>query len=503
MPRSAVDAGTLGSSRGSDVKTDGGTMARTRLRVVASVVAAAVAASALAGCSILFDRNPPAVVADAVNDELAQLRELDGVASAEARYSADMNDGGSLDLPAAWVASIDVRLRPAASASESLVPLEELAGELARAVARVSSTVTATGVLTVAADAHGPAATLTFGGDSLTFESPAQSATDLSLLRTVEGVTSVAVAHGRPVTVVHVASPTHWGEVAAGIRQLEGFGGGALGSVALAVTSSSGASLSRMSIDENSPTPHLIETLSELATRDGVHWVEYNTLLRAVGGPTPVFRASLMVGVATREGVERVAAELAALEDSTNLVAGQPRADFSVSYAAFDNDVVVGGYLGLAIGSSQPDDLPGTESNSEQIAAEGDLSVVTLDPAAAAARGESDRLAIEALLSDAGDAAGVQGAVAASIESCAAELGRQAQASVVIPIFEIADNAQEGFDAITAAWLAGGFSRTDRAMGRDFYSADDSQAAGARSLSIRGTAEGISISATGACIVSE
>lgn len=127
--------------------------------------------------------------------------------------------------------------------------------------------------------------------------------------------------------------------------------------------------------------------------------------------------------------------------------------------------------------------------------------MVDLDPAAAAARGESDRLAIEALLTDAGDTAGIQGAVSAAAEACASGAGQQAQASVVIPIFEIADSAQDAFDAIIAEWNANGFSRSDRAMGTDFYSADDSQAVGAHRLEIRGNTEGIRIAATGACIV--
>ena len=77
---------------------------------------------------------------------------------------------------------------------------------------------------------------------------------------------------------------------------------------------------------------------------------------------------------------------------------------------------------------------------------------------------------------------------------------------MVITIFEIADSADEAFEAITASWVADGYSATDRAMGRDFYSLlgpheDGAEYVELEVLSIRGTADGISILVQSKCIV--
>lgn len=91
------------------------------------------------------------------------------------------------------------------------------------------------------------------------------------------------------------------------------------------------------------------------------------------------------------------------------------------------------------------------------------------------------------------------------------EAGELSGRAVVIPIFEIAESADAAFNAITSAWVDGGYCRSDRASVRDFYSADKSPSEGAGSknaapgflqqLSIRGRADGISMTLSSVCVI--
>lgn len=65
--------------------------------------------------------------------------------------------------------------------------------------------------------------------------------------------------------------------------------------------------------------------------------------------------------------------------------------------------------------------------------------------------------------------------------------------SVLLPVSGQGLSQKNIFTEIAKAWEAQGFVRSDRALGTDIYTGDSLQ------LHIRGTSEGVSISATSAC----
>ena len=200
-------------------------------------------------------------------------------------------------------------------------------------------------------------------------------------------------------------------------------------------------------------------------------------------------RPELWVEVTDAAEVDTVVATLTALDASVTQVDGVPRASFSV--VTTDTGRTEAGYLGLPPGSAEPDDRFFSTPNP---AAGEDF-----DPAAAADQLQRDRAVVTALLDAAGDAAGIRGPATVTIGPCATGANQQVQGSVIIPIFEIADSADDAFDAITTGWERQGIRKSDRAMGTDFYSAADDSL---ETLSIRGGTEGISITVATRCVLS-
>lgn len=440
----------------------------------------------------------------ALESAAAQIREIDGIASVSVEFDGPP-PWGLGEEPIAWRADIHMRATPRAS------NLTALTAEVAAVLSSVTGTAVPRGILMIPLDARGTLATLEFAPhlepDS-GVKAPARVAETMRLLGTVAGVRGVSAVYGRPEVHLEVGSPAQWSEMAATLRRLPGFGVGDLSAVGISavgidaeITTSEFSG--EIALGASSPTPALIQMLSELAARDGVRSMSYR--LARQGADMSYSRASLWISVSSEAEMMEVTALLVQPDVANGLAPGEPRPEFVVGLAAgpyADRS----GYLGVPLGSGEPDDLPVVptlEPTREQVLAESDADVVVLEPTSIAARLEADLSAVDAILAAAGDAAGIRGVVSASTAECASGLGQQVHGSVVIPIFEIADSAQDAFDAIIAEWSANGFSRSDRAMGTDFYSVDDSQALGAHRLSIRGTTEGISISADGACIAAQ
>ena len=119
----------------------------------------------------------------------------------------------------------------------------------------------------------------------------------------------------------------------------------------------------------------------------------------------------------------------------------------------------------------------------------------------------SDRAAtLRAFLERSADAAGVPATVTTGTEQCAPPgsswspdaTGTRATAFSVVPVFQIVDDAQGPFDAVTALWTSEGFRVSGRAMGRDYWSS--STGADPATASIRGTVDGLSLSAESVCV---
>ncbi|RZU66332.1 hypothetical protein EV379_2686 [Microterricola gilva] len=459
------------------------------------LVTAVAGVATLSGCGFLFPPDPPSSVSGALDEAVEAIRDLDGVGSAMWTASADRKDGGPLSKPDAWSAHITVAVSP------GLPDLEALAADVAYEVASARGTVKTTGTMRLRADRNGPATVLEFAGNDSP-ETPADIAAAAELLRSVSGATSVFVALGSQPASVSTSSSAGWAETAAELRRLPGFGSGALASVAIDGRDAFSGRVSRILIDALTPSAALIPLLSELAGRaDVISFHEGPTRSTAEAGSVrPIFR----IEVRSREAVARFSDTLTGI-DGGLLVDGRPRPAFTVYASAGETTTEHSGFLGLPLGADEPDDLakPSIDDlTPEELAARSDGPLIVLSPDAAAERLEADRLATMALLTDAGDLAGVPGTVTVSTAGCEVGVGEQQSGSVVIPVFEIADSADEALDAITASWLTVGYSASDRAMGTDFYTSADALQGGVATASIRGGVEGITIRTTSTCVVS-
>jgi hypothetical protein len=167
-----------------------------------------------------------------------------------------------------------------------------------------------------------------------------------------------------------------------------------------------------------------------------------------------------------------------------------PRTAFSVGLDG------TSGWLGLPLDAKKPRDAtaPGTATTSPT-------------PAPWAPADVSDRAAtLRAFLERSAEAAGVRATVTTGIEQCAPPgstwspeaTGTRATASSIVPVFQIVDDAQGPFDAVTALWTSEGLEVSGRAVGRDYWSS--STGADPATASIRGTVDGLSLSAESVCV---
>ncbi|PZF30398.1 hypothetical protein DEJ05_02025 [Curtobacterium sp. MCLR17_045] len=167
-----------------------------------------------------------------------------------------------------------------------------------------------------------------------------------------------------------------------------------------------------------------------------------------------------------------------------------PRTAFSVGLDG------TSGWLGLPLDAEKPQDAtaPGTPTSGPS-------------PTPWVAADVSDRAAtLRAFLERSADAAGVPATVTTGTEQCAPPgsswspdaTGTRATAFSIVPVFQIVDNAQEPFDAVTALWTSEGFRVSGRAMGRDYWSS--STDADPATASIRGTVDGLSLRAESVCV---
>lgn len=188
-------------------------------------------------------------------------------------------------------------------------------------------------------------------------------------------------------------------------------------------------------------------------------------------GPSPEQpRARIMVDT---EDQQSVVEALTTLNEPT--VEGVPRSAFQVSA----DGEYISGFVGLPLGSAEPDDLPTPEAPEPT------------DPAVIAAQLAEDTVGVTAFLSATAESSGVPGVPEVFVGEC------QVQGDLLLEVFDHADSAQPAYDAIVADWEADGYTQTDQATGTSIYTTTQSRAV--VELTIRGTAEGIRISAFGAC----
>lgn len=193
-----------------------------------------------------------------------------------------------------------------------------------------------------------------------------------------------------------------------------------------------------------------------------------------------------------------VAAVLSATPDEAADAGTAPRVVFlvRVPYSAdADAEAEITGWLGLPLGSPAPDDLPDPPPSATPTAPPSPAPPPVLVDVAAQEAG------VRAFLEAAAATAGVPADVTTVATQCEdGSAGTQATGSVLIPVFTVMDDPQVPFDAITRSWTDAGFVPGGHAMGRDYWTAGDGRADGVASASIRGTAEGLSLSAESVCV---
>ncbi|WP_148058378.1 hypothetical protein [Curtobacterium sp. PhB78] len=204
----------------------------------------------------------------------------------------------------------------------------------------------------------------------------------------------------------------------------------------------------------------------------------------ASGLPAVADRPSLSIGV---RPLGDVAETLAATTDEAADAHRAPRTAFDLGSGA------VSGWLGLPLDAPKPRDA----------GPDGDAPTSPTPTPWVPADVDDRAIVLRAFLERSAAAAGVPATVTTGTEQCATSgssdpTGTRATALSVVPVFDVVDDAQEPFDAVTALWTSEGLGVSDRAMGRDSWSS--SSGADPATASIRGTVDGLSLTAESACV---
>lgn len=230
-------------------------------------------------------------------------------------------------------------------------------------------------------------------------------------------------------------------------------------------------------VDGSSPGAALLSRIDAFAADPRVERLTSTTSIERARGSIRLTAADF----------DEVAGILAATADEAAEAGLRPRTSFSVTAPDYSEER--SGWLGLPLGSPEPDDL-----------ALGDPPAPVIDPAEAAAALAEGESGVRAFLEAAIAASGVPAEVTTVVAPCSDASASRAEGHVVIPVFTVLDSAQEPFDAVVAGWAAEGFERTDRASGRDFWTTSAERDDRVASASIRGTTEGLSLTATAECV---
>jgi hypothetical protein len=424
-------------------------------RGTAAVLAAvALVASVLSGCSLL--RTPPP---EGAVTSVAALRErlaaVDGVGDVETSlYQSDYRRSGT------WTASVDVTADTSDLAVAAAV--RDARGDgVTHAVLVLSLEVLGgSGMADVTLDPEDPEVVGVADG-----------------WRRIPGAATVHL--GSEDRRVVLRAGTTVSEAADRFRTILGDGHVTLQDDTLSV-----------GVTATEPGPALLSAIDGLAGRRDVSSLSSSPGQRMERGEVRV----------EADDVARAAAVLAATFDEAADAGSRPRTAFTVRtpYApdrSSDDEREIQGWVGLPLGSPEPADLPQPEVPEVPVDPPRPEAPPALVDVAAQEAG------VRAFLEAAVTSAGVPAEVTSEAMTCAdGSAATQAAGHVLIPVFTVMDDAQVPFDAITRSWTDAGFARSDRAMGRDYWSAGEGRADGVISASIRGTADGLSISAESVCV---
>jgi len=420
-------------------------------RALAGAVGVALVAASLSACSLLLVP-PPEGSEESLAALADRLRAVDGVAGVE----TDLSQVDAKDDPHHWIARVAVTADG---------PDIDLADDLDRA---------AFGGVRRAAlvlDLHLPAGE---GTSAATLDVlDAASVTLADELRRVPEVESVVV--DRHSAQVELAASASLRATVDAVRPL---------------TDGLRTSLTRdsayLGVGPTSPGPALLDRLDAQLAAGRLMSVSLSVADPVAGPVGPTLR------VETREVVS-VAEELAATTDEEADAGTRDRTGFTVSppgVAGVDRDV--DGWLGLPLGSPPPPSVPRIMPDAPP-APLTEAEIATPDLT-------EEEAAVRAFLNASVALTGVEAVVAVDgREQCEGTSRVRVRGWVVAPVFLRVDDAQEPFDAVTASWTDQGLRPVDRALGLDIWAPEASGASGVAGATIRGTAEGLSLSATSAC----
>lgn len=318
-------------------------------------------ASGLAGCSVLLPKAPESVSAAAATAE-ESLSGAPGVASVSTEVTLrDYRGEGSISEPDAWVVILTVKT--AAGGPD----LERAADAVVDALVQARPNAHITAEIVAPQLAGDVDAEILFDED-LHAGVAAERVTAARELSAVDGVSRVTVGRDDKPPRVEAVGLEAWPEVAAGIRDIPGFGAGALQNPALIAPLESGDSWSgdgsdgvHLELGALSPSASMIDEVTRLAADRTVRTISFSSgegLLLAGGAAAE--RSSVSVSVETSADAEKLANHLALLDDPRYWSRGSGRPSFEVVSPvgqSADSSAIVG-YVGLPLGSAEPDDLP-------------------------------------------------------------------------------------------------------------------------------------------------
>jgi len=437
-----------------------------------------ILALSLTGCTPFEPPEPPEAVTKAAEQSLAEIRAIAGLDEVTMDVSRldSMVWGPALEEPEQWIVrfAASVPLDDAVAAQGAATALD---GELEA----LRETVPAAAA--VVADQRGDAVPVYLDFDSRVAGSV--DAADVvaagSALRSVPEVESVHVSTDPDAARVEIADARHWEDGIAAIRGAPGFGAAGLTAVSVWTDRPTGSTgYATLTLDGTSPSAELVGVMSRVFAMPAVTSLRFDGVRPvAPGTEAEPWRPRLVVGTRTGTGVQPVAALLTGLAEARPAA---PRPSYRVT--AENGSGEAAGFVGLPPGSPEPHDaLPPPT-----------VELPPVDPVAAAAQLERAHALVDELFAEADALAGIAGTPSIETVACADGRGEQLQARTLIPVFQIADFADPAFDAITTAWVDRGYVYADRAMGLDFYAAGTLE-----QLTIRGTAEGISITVLSDC----
>ncbi|MDA3804610.1 hypothetical protein PED38_07365 [Clavibacter sp. CT19] len=428
---------------------------RARRRTASALAAVLILASALSGCSWLYP-DPPEAAVSSMEELRVRLAAVDGIANVTTR----LIPGGEGFVTDEWTAEVD-------ATADTPDPAVAVAVRAALADGITGADL----VLSLALPAGD-------GKAPVTLDPRDPVSVDLAeVWRRIPVVASVDVTGGHPYVELREGTTMR----AAADLLRPSLGPGEM-RIRRGTTSAD--------VSATAPAPGVLDLLDRIDARPDVS--ELSATLGSAASRGGVFVES--------EDPAGVAAVLAATPDEAADAGAAPRLDFLVRapYSAGRDtgpSADLTGWLGLPLGSPEPDDLPDP--------------YVTSTPAAPATPAppydlvdvSEQEAGVRAFLEAAAATTGVPAEVTTVATQCedGAE-GTQATGSVLIPIFTAMDEPQPPFDAITRSWTDAGFVPAGRAMGRDYWTAGDGRADGVASASIRGASDGLHLSAESVCV---